>query len=100
LPVDLVDRQVQGGLVIRAALVRREQRRPAPVDLHVYAAEDGRQAASLPLRRELELGLGDLAEVAFETAQLALGVLHEIRRPAAVRAVVQYDLHRPSIRSA
>ena len=64
--------------------------------MDVDAAHDGREAEALVLLRKVHVGVRDLAEMALEAGQLALGVSLELRLET-IRAVVQDDLHSLSI---
>ena len=96
LAIDLVEREVERSLSVSPALVGGEHRGAPAVDVQVDTADARGQTAALALLRELDLSLGHAPEVALEAGQLALGVLVQLGRESA-RAVVQYDLHNPSI---
>ena len=96
LAVDLVKRQIEGGLRIGAALHGVQHRSPVAVQAQVDAAYEPRQVAGSPFFRELDLSLEDLAEVALQAGQLALCPLAHLL-PQTVGTVVQDDLHNPNI---
>jgi hypothetical protein len=64
--------------------------------MHADPANRNREAAPLLLLRELDLGVGNPAEVPLEAAQLALGGRTHLL-PQTVGTVVQDDPHNPSI---